>query len=662
MACAVQDTLNDYEHRNKEVHHVGKSDDFGYVPRRGVLVELCFPRCYNVPRMAEHMNTNPPRRKRRTESDRPNTACLSRAARGGKFALFCFLFAVLFILLARPYAQGPDWRQYYCHLASLVLDGDLAYENQIPLLLKERVFLSSRGHILNNYSVGPALFWIPFFIMGHVEALLAWIGRPFFIANGDSHIHVFWVNASSWVYGVLALLLAYGSAREFASDRAATLACVGICFGTPFFYYATFFSPSSHNTSVLLTASMVYLWLQMERRRALHSRAAWAMLGLVAGLAVCQRIQNAAYLVLPAASFIQAVGAAWRQRQGAIAAVGNGVAFAACFVLGYLPQMMVSDYMTGNWSGVNLLHLRLRSQTHLNVVPLFFSSFNGAYFWSPILLCASIGFVFLWLRAKKIGALLVAVFLLNVYAVAGHLAWWGGDSFGSRFLLNCTPIFAICLACFLDNLSNKVAVPLVVVCVGWTYLLFLHSMGGGGAIYKSPSVILNEQLATLVAFPSAVWDHIASAWRVTRGEPLAVWFATRIAGAAVALVLVRLGHLCLTSPSRTCLQRLLVFGMVAVCGFNLWIVRAMSRDRPVTEDTARQLVRSDGDLFSLSCVLFERGVFMFCRGRDEEAAKSLREALSAWPGFPNADLARRMLRMIESENTSRHGHTQPSRK
>lgn len=549
---------------------------------------------------------------------------------------FYLMLGVLVFAFARGVARGPDWECYYCHVVSLALDGDLAYENQMSLFPRERCSLSSRGRVLNNYSIGPALFWAPFFAMGHASARCSGTGAM----AGRSPHHFFWVNVSSWVLGALTLLLAFRTAREFASARAAIAACIGICFGTPFFYYATYFTPSAHNTSMFLAAALLCLWSRLHRDGARADAVLWALLGLIGGLAVCQRMQNVAFLI-PCA-YTLAHRWAKPDDQGRRRTAAGVALFMLGIFLGFLPQVVLSRYMTGTWLGVRSAHLSHHSWFSPSVLKILFSAYNGALFCSPILVGAILGLFVLTGRLRAYGVLALAVVAVDVYLAAGHISWWGGQAFGCRYLLNCSALFVVGLAVLLDRMGARWRWLLVGSCMLWTYALFLQSAGGDGATYRAPAEILRGQWWAIASFPRLVWTHVRTSWAGSGSGSPAVWVIVRILAAVVVCAVL---WACMRPVLRR--KHAIAAAFAYVCLFGMWVViAAVFRDQPVSQWTAGRLTQSDVDLYDQAGVHFDLGAYLLRRGKTKEAASEFRQSISIYPGSPYAQEAREHLRKM----------------
>ena len=109
---------------------------------------------------------------------------------------------------------GSDGVNYYAYLPSLVLDGDLDFRDEFRAA---RLFARGRRTaaygdaepVANPHGIGPALFWMPFFLLAHGSALLLnWAGLAVNL-DGYSYFHQAIVLSGSILYGGLGLWFTY---------------------------------------------------------------------------------------------------------------------------------------------------------------------------------------------------------------------------------------------------------------------------------------------------------------------------------------------------------------------------------------------------------------------------------------------------------------------
>ena len=82
---------------------------------------------------------------------------------------------VLSLFLITPYVRG-DGNGYYAYVRSVILDGDLNFENEYARAdpkFRENLFkrrITPRGYLDNPWAPGSAVLWAPFFLAGHAIA------------------------------------------------------------------------------------------------------------------------------------------------------------------------------------------------------------------------------------------------------------------------------------------------------------------------------------------------------------------------------------------------------------------------------------------------------------------------------------------------------------
>jgi len=88
------------------------------------------------------------------------------------------------VLVVNPYVRG-DGNGYYAWLASPIVDRDLDFRNQYrhaDPLFRDYVIdadgqtqpgqATPTGHVINQWSIGPAVLWAPWFLAAHAVVSL----------------------------------------------------------------------------------------------------------------------------------------------------------------------------------------------------------------------------------------------------------------------------------------------------------------------------------------------------------------------------------------------------------------------------------------------------------------------------------------------------------
>lgn len=329
-----------------------------------------------------------------------------------------------------------DAAYYYAYLPSLVLDGDLDFTNQYRVTGNwYRLGPAPTGRPGNVFGIGPAVFELPAFVVGHGLARLAG-------ARGDGFSR--WETAlvlwTSIPMSLAALVLAARLARRRVGSAFAGYAgAVAAAVAGPLLYYAIRQPGYAHPCAALFATLLIERW-DASYEAAPRSLGTWLVLGAAAGAAALARPQLAVWaLLLPAA----ALDDVRRRGQVSLArlAVRWGLGAAAAAVV-LLPQLAAWRALYGAWYVVPQGPGFLRWDAPAWSETLF-SSRNGLLPWAPLYAPMAIGVVVLARR----GARLPLALLLGLFgqAIVNGAAWdwWAGGSFGGRRFDSCYAVFAV---------------------------------------------------------------------------------------------------------------------------------------------------------------------------------------------------------------------------
>lgn len=394
-----------------------------------------------------------------------------------------WLLVALFVLttpLVNPYIRG-DGNGYYAYIRSLVIDGDLQFEDEYrrgdPAFVATVIgpdgrvspgLVTGTGHLRNQWAVGPSILWAPPFLLAHAVARIS--GRLGHQVPIDGYsVPYRWLCAlATAAYAFLGLALAWAAASRVVTPATAAAATIGIWFASPlpvYMYFLPFHAPALSAFTVSL-----FLWYWLRTRDA-RTPAQWATWGLAAGLMVEVYYINGVCLLIPALELGRAM--VRRRREGARALGGvwaGGLVFGVAAGLALVPHVIVkaiihgSPFRTGYddhffWSSPRLWHVA-------------FASEHGMFLWTPVLLLATLGLAWLWGRDRWLTANLALVLAAYYYVVASYENWHGQSAYGNRFLVSLTPVFVLGLSGFLVGAS---AVPII---ARWRSLAGALLLGG----------------------------------------------------------------------------------------------------------------------------------------------------------------------------------------
>ena len=346
---------------------------------------------------------------------------------------------------------------YYAWLQSVWKDGDVDFGNeyrQYGLAEEPSVAVPlDTGYRRNNFSIGPAVLWSPFFLAGDLYARATGSED----LTGFGPVHQRFVAFGTLVYGFAAVLLVHALLLRYLPAGSALAGALLMWLATPLHWYMLYQPMMSHALATFTAALFLWLW---DRNRSTPSSAWTAALGVALGLAVLVRWQNAVLVLLPGFDALR------RLRADGLAA-GTAAQWRSWLVLGgatlftVLPQMLAWKTIFGVFvlttppQGADYVRF-----TRPFVLETLFSSRHGLLSWTPVAWLGLLGFLPLARRKQepRLPVLpLVAVLAIMTYVNMSVGDWWGGGAFGARRFDAALPILAIGVAASFEALTRALA-------------------------------------------------------------------------------------------------------------------------------------------------------------------------------------------------------------
>lgn len=391
------------------------------------------------------------------------------SARGAlALGLLLFLPAAVQILCGPLPELGPDATEYFSQLHSLYFDHDVQLENEFAhyglLERYDKVKLTATGHRRTLYSVGPALFWLPFY-----AAADAWVALHGGLRDGYGASYLRAVALGSLALVVLGALLVHRVLVGLVSRPAAAAAAALTIYATSLYWYAVHAPAMSHAASFFAGAALLAVW--WDGRHG-FSPARGLALGLLAGLAATVRWQNLLLLLLPAGTLLQQARARTRTSLTAGLLTGAGV------VIGALPQLLAWKAVWGSY----VLTAMPQGNDYVRLgrpylLETFFSSRHGLLYWTPVLWGGVLGLGLLLRREARTALAILLPLGCMSWLNASVLDWWAAGSFSNRRFDSVLPFLAVGLGLSLEALraaaARRPAGVLVALGVGLTTWNFL---------------------------------------------------------------------------------------------------------------------------------------------------------------------------------------------
>ncbi|NNF01945.1 MAG: hypothetical protein HKN22_04610 [Bacteroidia bacterium] len=452
--------------------------------------------------------------------------------------LIC-LYQIKFISPANPIIFS-DGFGYYAYLPAIFIYNDLAFEfcnyytqTYYPdSVLYDFTFDVGVGTV-NRYFSGPAILWLPFFL---IADLLAMVGP--WERDGYSNIYQLSVAIAAITYVYLGIKCTKSVIINLGlSSKLAALTTTLVLFGTNLFYYTINESSMSHAYSFSLIAIFLYLtrYFLKDQKKVLTV----FLLGLILGLiAITRPINTIVILLIP---FILENK---KDSFNFFSNILSSVKYISFGLFGIFIPVLIQCTMwylqTGHWIVYSYGEWGF-NWTDPQFANVLFSFRKGLFIYTPLLLLVMPGVIY-YLRRNIFSTVFLIIFVvLFTYIISSWEVWEYGMSFGMRPMVDVYSVAAIMLAGTFAFAGNKwLKIPLLVIAVSLlcinqiqdyqyrNYILHWYEMNYAsykkvflktGSEYRNilwhrgeePSVLESLEFTYDFENPKLYWDYFAFA-------------------------------------------------------------------------------------------------------------------------------------------------------
>jgi hypothetical protein len=391
----------------------------------------------------------------------------------------------------------PKWKQpgseatiswdvsgYYLYLPATFIYHDLRELNFRDTIMAryaptpdfQQAYRHPSGNFVLKYSCGQAILFAPFFIAGHISA------RYFtsFPADGFSPPYQVAIGLGMLLYACLGLYFLRRVLLRYFPDTAVALTLLTIPFATNYLNYTAIDGAMTHNSLFLLYAVLLCVSDDFYRRPTAGRALA---IGLLVAFATLVRPTELLSCLLPLLWGMRSVRerARFLQRYRKLFLLAVITAGLLLFV-----QLIYWKSMTGHWlvysygdEGFDFLHPHFYS--------CLFSYKSGWLLYSPAMLLAVTGFVFLYRAQRQIFWPSLLFTLLFAWICFSWKVWWYGASLGQRAMIQAYPVLAFPMTAFFAWTQSRrralIVVLLFLAFCTWYNLWLTHQAHRGG-LYK----------------------------------------------------------------------------------------------------------------------------------------------------------------------------------
>ncbi len=343
---------------------------------------------------------------------------------------------------------------YYLYLPAVFVHGDLSQLAFIPEIFETydpsssyyQAFPVENGNYLIKYTMGLSLCYLPFFLIGHLVAVLG--GWP---VDGFSAPYQFAIGVSPLFYAGLAFYLLRKVLLRYFTDVSVALALLVLVLGSNYVQYVCIDGAMPHGYLFAMYAAVIYLTMRWH-----DTPNTWIaiLIGFLIGWSTLIRPTEAIMGMIPLFWGVTN----WKELKEKIVLLlqykWQVVLLVVFAFLPILPQLLYWKYISGDFiyytykdEGFDWMY------PHFRDVLLGFR--KGWLIYTPLMWLPLLGFPFLYKKAKPIFAALFLFFLLNLYVVCSWSIWWYQGSYSCRALVQSYPVLAFPLAAFFMWLVRK---------------------------------------------------------------------------------------------------------------------------------------------------------------------------------------------------------------
>lgn len=362
--------------------------------------------------------------------------------------------------------MGGDAVIYYANIKSILFDGDLDlrndYEhfyNQVSSFTGNRKLARipnenpATGKLPILYPIGNVILLAPFFFVGHLIAIVLQHFGFAVTADGFGAIYQNAVAFGSLSYAFIGLVCINRIGNRFFDSETSLVGTLLIWAGTPLIYYMTMEPLMSHALSMFCVSSFVYLWLLVREQ---NNKYGFLALGMAGGLLSITRYQDGLFLIIPvldmAINMIRG-----NNRKSMTGGIFNGcffisgvlliasIQFYVNFVLN--GDLLATGYMVEGYHPTNLF----KYWDSPKILSMLFSTGSGLLLWAPIIGFSLLGLYKFYRENTALSIPLITSLILQFYLVSSWHDPSQADSFGNRYLVNCSALFALGLMQFLHH-------------------------------------------------------------------------------------------------------------------------------------------------------------------------------------------------------------------
>ncbi|MBN2893085.1 MAG: glycosyltransferase family 39 protein [Bacteroidales bacterium] len=383
-----------------------------------------------------------------------------------RFLRITFFFIILFVFTNNFYffpknILSWDVFGYYLYLPLKFIYKDLALVNDsVVFSIIEKYHNTStfyqgmklpEGNYVMKYTMGLSFFYFPFFLIGHLIALIS--SYP---ADGFSLPYQYSIFATGIVYTIIGLIFLKKILKHFFDEKITAIVLILTVFATNIIIHLTMYGQNANSHNYLFAMYALIIWLTIKWHENYKLKHA-VLLAITIGITVLSRPTEIVSLVIPVFwtikdkdSFLTKIKNLYKYKYQIIIFGAILLMFGAFQFIYW--KIQTGHFLYNSYGGNAGEGLDFFSP---HTFDFLFSFRKGWYIYTPIMLFSTLGFYFMYKNNKKIFLALFSYFILNIYLLSSWSCWWYAQSFSQRAIIPSYIIMAVALGYFLTWINKK---------------------------------------------------------------------------------------------------------------------------------------------------------------------------------------------------------------
>ena len=379
--------------------------------------------------------------------------------KAGKIVILFFLITIPFVNISHHRWLGDegviiwDIKQYYAYLPAAIIYDDLSLQ-----------FIDDNHEFFGKWfwpvetptgkraivtTMGLSYMYSPFFLLSHLYAKVS----PKYEADGFSVTYHVGLTFSALFYFIIGLVFLRKALRHFFPEGVTALTLFLVGAGTNLLYYTTYEAPMSHAYNFALISVFFYLVIKWWRNKSLLNTV---FLGIIGGVIVLIRPTNIIVLLMIPLYGIKSFKDLGNNFAQIFKDWQKLLVMILAFTAVWIPQFLYWKYISGKFFYFSYGEVGGKFFfDNPQIYRFLFSYAKGWLVYTPIMLFAIAGFIFLYKKNRTVFWPVIVPFVLSVYILSSWWSWWFGGAFGQRSMVDFYGLLSFPLAAFIHYFFTR---------------------------------------------------------------------------------------------------------------------------------------------------------------------------------------------------------------